>query len=136
MLSLQRRLERYRIIYIWKILEGLAPNCGIFSTSEEARLGRKCTIPRVNTTARQAVQSLKEQTFQVHGPKLFNSLPAHIRNTRNCQRDDFKTKLDKWLEKVPDEPSVRGLTPGGCDAEAKASNSIIHQARRITVYKQ
>ena len=33
MLSLQRRLERYRIIYIWKILEGQAPNCGIISTS-------------------------------------------------------------------------------------------------------
>ena len=133
MLSLQRRLERYRIIYIWKILEGQVPNCGIFSTTEEARLGRKCTIPRLNTTARQAVQSLKEQTFQVNGPKLFNSLPAYIRNTRNCPLDDFKKKLDKWLEKIPDEPSVRGLIPGGCDAEAKASNSLLHQARRIIV---
>ena len=35
MISLQRRQERYRIIYIWKILEGIAPNCGIESTMSE-----------------------------------------------------------------------------------------------------
>ena len=29
MISLQRRLKRYRIIYIWKILEHQVPNCGI-----------------------------------------------------------------------------------------------------------
>ena len=29
MLSLQRRLDRYRIIYSWKILENLIPNCGL-----------------------------------------------------------------------------------------------------------
>ena len=28
-ISQQKRLERYRIIYTWKDLEGLAPNCGI-----------------------------------------------------------------------------------------------------------
>ena len=54
-------------------------------------------------------------------------------NTQENMCNMFKAKLDKWLEKVPDEPSVRGLTPGGCDAKAKASNSKIHQARRITV---
>ena len=30
MLSLQKRLERYRVIYMWKFLEKFAPNCGIF----------------------------------------------------------------------------------------------------------
>ena len=42
-----------------------------------------------------------------------------------------------WGESIPSierMDSSRGLTPGGCDAEAKASNSIIHQARRIIVY--
>ena len=28
MISMQRRLERHRVIYTWKILEKLAPNCG------------------------------------------------------------------------------------------------------------
>ena len=34
MYSQERRMERYCIIYIWKILEGLAPNCGIQLNTE------------------------------------------------------------------------------------------------------
>ena len=45
MKSLQRRLERYRIIYTWKILEGIAPNCGIETKPEGGSLGRKCQVP-------------------------------------------------------------------------------------------
>ena len=40
MSSQQRRLERYRISYIWKILEGLVPNCGLESSLNE-RLGSR-----------------------------------------------------------------------------------------------
>ena len=45
--------------------------------------------------------------------------------------EDYKYKLDQWLKRVPDEPNVRGLTPEGMDANARASNSIVNQARRI-----
>ena len=37
--SQQRRFERYRILYTWMILEGLAPNCGVVlveSTTDRA----------------------------------------------------------------------------------------------------
>ena len=27
--SEQRRLERYQVMYIWRIMEGLTPNCGV-----------------------------------------------------------------------------------------------------------
>ena len=27
--SEQRRLERYKIIYVWKVMEGIVPNCGL-----------------------------------------------------------------------------------------------------------
>ena len=67
------------------------------------------------------------------GPKIFNSIPAFIRNTRNCPLDYFKAKFGNWLEKDQYEPIVRGLTPGGCDADARASNSIIYQARVIQI---
>ena len=30
MYSEQRRLERYRAIYVWKVLQGLVPNHGVF----------------------------------------------------------------------------------------------------------
>ena len=48
--SLERRRERYRIIYMWKILEGLVPNInkkGVQSF-ENHRQGRKCITPTLN----------------------------------------------------------------------------------------
>ena len=131
MLSLQRRLERYRILYTWKILEGISPNCGIEVKLEGGRVGRKCNIPKIQTKSQKWVQTLREQTFQINGPQLFNSLPAYLRNITKCGVDDFKTKLDKYLEKVPDEPSMRGLVPRAYTIEARPSNSILDQSRRI-----
>ena len=131
MLSLQRRLERYRIIYTWKVLEGLVPNCGISMKQEGGRSGRKCEIPPINKKEKKSVQSLREQTFQVNGPQLFNSIPANVRNMTKCSIDEFKTKLDKFLESIPDEPNMRGLTPGACTMEARASNSLVDQIRRV-----
>ena len=47
--SLQRRRERYCIIYIWKIIEGLAPNFSNFITSTFSGCrGRSCVISHVN----------------------------------------------------------------------------------------
>ena len=61
MYSQQRRSERYRIIYTWKIIEGLVPNCGIVSESS-IRRGRHCQVP--STSGRQSVRSLREQSFR------------------------------------------------------------------------
>ena len=53
--SQQRRLERYRVIYIWKILEKLSPNCGINSDENELR-GRMCQVPPI---AKKAIPLIK-----------------------------------------------------------------------------
>ena len=51
MISEERRLEIYCIIYTWKVLEGLVPNCGIEEvpkTGQEEgpdRQGRRCKVP-------------------------------------------------------------------------------------------
>ena len=110
--SQQRRMERYRIIYAWKITEGLAPNCGlIFQPS--GRRGRELLVPQLR--GRTAVQTLRTQSFQVHGPKLFNALPKSIRDTTKVSVEEFKVKLDKFLQKIPDEPNVDGLTLAACN---------------------
>ena len=44
MYSQQRRLERYRFLYAWKILKNLAPNCGLLEVTSERR-GRQLRIP-------------------------------------------------------------------------------------------
>lgn len=130
MLSLQRRLERYRIIHAWKVLENLVPNCGLqeIKASSESRQGRRLLVPDVDRRAATAKQL--DQTFQVHGPKLFNCLPAKIRNLTKVGLDDFKMALDKWLESVPDQPKIDGLTPGTQNLSGVYSNSIIHQTKR------
>ena len=133
MLSQERRMERYRIIYTWKILERKSPNCGIVFKNHE-RLGRLCDIPNIKTNSRKAIQTLRENSFQIHGPKLFNSLPKQIRNTKGCSIDEFKTKLDLFLEKIPDEPKCDGYTPSACNqVTARPSNSIIDQSTKLNL---
>ena len=116
MFSQQRRLERYRIIYVWKVIEGVVPNCGLVAENKD-RLGRTCLIPNLNKNASAKIRTLRENSFQVHGPRLYNCLPAFLRNLTNCSVLEFKTQLDLVLEKVPDEPNTRGTeyTPSACD---------------------
>ena len=70
--SLQRRRERYCIIYIWKIIESLAPNFSnpIISTISGCR-GRSCVISRVNVGR---VGTLVYNSFRWRSICLFNSL--------------------------------------------------------------
>ena len=131
MYSQNRRLERYRIIYTWKILEELVPNCGL-EIHQSDRRGRQVAIPPLKGS--QAMRKLREQSFQVSGPRLFNCLPSSIRNISRVPVDTFKEQLDQFLSEIPDEPNVEGLTPSTCDMfTAKPSNSIIDQSRCIKI---
>ena len=53
----------------------------------------------IHKKARQYVKTLREQTFQVHGPQLFNTLPNSVRNTTKNSFDDLKINLDNFLER-------------------------------------
>ena len=61
--SLQRRRERYRIIYIWKVLEGIVPDFGIIPRSNN-RTGRYCVVPTIKSTATCRTQTIR---FNSHG---------------------------------------------------------------------
>ena len=123
MYSQQRRAEHYRFIYTWKLLEGLFPNCGI-TPSNHVRRGRECVIPPLK--GRQAVRTLRNQSFQVNGPQLFNSIPKKLREIKKVHTDDFKLELDKYLSTLPDHPKVGDQIPSVCNQNsAMPSNSII-----------
>ena len=127
MYSQQRRMERYRAIYVWKILEGRVPNCGV-EEIVSTRRGREVKIPQVKGSGR--IQTLREGSFQVHGAKLFNSLPKKIRDLTKVSIDEFKASLDQYLSSLPDEPKVAGYTPSACSqVDASPSNSIIDQTK-------
>ena len=113
--SLERRRERYLIIYIWRMIEGQVPNItcagrvGV-ETKNHVRRGRLCLVPTVDSKAPQAIKSIRYASFIIHAPRLFNILPAHIRNVTGCSVDTFKKKLDSYLKTVPDEPQIVGYT--------------------------
>ena len=111
--SLERRRERYMIIYTWRMLEGQVPDITsgkIYYINEGGRLGRKCSSPPINHNASPDVKRIRYASLAVKGPQLFNILPSEIRNLGNCSVEIFKRALDKFLDKVPDEPQIPGYT--------------------------
>ena len=113
--SLQRRRERFMIIYVYKILEGIAPPTGI----EENREGRRRRTLKITTSAR--TTSTRYHSFNHVAPRLWNCLPASIRELTNKTVDCFKTALDNFLETVPDEPQIPSLRYKCCST----SNNIL-----------
>ena len=105
--SQQRRYERYKILYTWKALEGKVPECGI-EEDTDPRHGRRCKIRPLKPK----IRNLREQSFQISGPKLFNKMPKEIRNMSKCSQDDFKEALDSFLTRIPDEPPEPPEGPG------------------------
>ena len=118
-------MERYRILYVRKVLEGYAPNCGIELAPVNQRLGRKCKIPALLPNGRRAIQTLREQSFQINGAKLFNSLPKKIWEIERSL-DDFKEALDIHISNIPDQPRISSLVPEATDQlTGRQSNSLL-----------
>ena len=110
MYSLQRRRDRYTAIYVWKIIEDLCPNLPMnpIETYDHIRKGRLCKVPPVNTKTPLRIQTIKENTLAVRGPRIFNSLPKNVREKSDIKVETFKIALDKYLATLRDEPPIPG----------------------------
>ena len=76
--SLQRRSERYIIIYVWKLLEGLVPNLfPPICTKESDRRRRTCITSHINVGR---LGTLEYTSFRWRAIRLFNQLPLFLRN--------------------------------------------------------
>ena len=105
--SLQRRRERYQIIYVWKILEKLVPNIeNQIIERNSSKRGRHCFQ---KTIKRSPYQNLRSHRSQYYGVKLFNCIPKKIRNMKDYSKEKFKNALDKYLKLIPDEPQIPGI---------------------------
>ena len=104
--SLQRRRERYRVLYTWKILENLVPNVNNkVQPKDHIRLGRTtCTINCSNSKT----QKLREGSLTINGPKLSISLSKHVHDLKGVPISTIK--LDSHLATIPDEPLIQGYT--------------------------
>ena len=122
--SQERRRERYQIIFLWKVGQGLVKGYDVSFTQHERR-GRLMKLAPLCNTAPAAVKRARESSLQVRGAKLFNTIPRDLRDTVTGSTDQFKAKLDEWLSNIPDQPSIPGRL------RAAATNSLLDQAQYI-----
>ena len=64
----------------------------------------------MSTSAPLKIQNIRRASFAISGPRIFNSLPKHIREITKCDINNFKSQLDRYLRKVPDQPLIPGYT--------------------------
>ena len=122
--SQERRRERYQIIFLWKVAQGLVQGYKS-SFYQSDRRGRLMALAPLSNQAPSSVRKARESSLQVRGAKLFNIIPREIRDTSTGTPEMFKAKLDEWLSRVPDQPTIPDRL------RAATSNSILDQVQYI-----
>jgi hypothetical protein len=122
--SQERRRERYQIIFMWKVAQGLVQG---YSTTfyKSTRRGRLAHLNPLRNQSPPSVKRAREASLKVKGAKLFNIIPQELRDTTVGSVDHFKSGLDSWLANIPDQPTIPGRQ------RPAASNSLLHQAPLI-----
>ena len=107
LLSLQRRRERYQMIHLWKVSQGIIPNNLHLDFYNTSRHGIKCRRPRYNPKCRY-ISTVKFNSFTSNGPALFNIIPPKIKEAKSLSA--FKSKLQKFINSFPDTPPIPNYT--------------------------
>ena len=119
--SQERRRERYMIIFLWKISQGMVSGYNVEFASDGTRRGRSIIPKTIVKSAPTMVRNARERSLGVKGAQIFNLLPENIRGMNSEHVDLFKNHLDVFLGSIPDQPTVTGLGRGA------DSNSLLHQ---------
>ena len=87
-------------------MHGQAPNDLGFEFKENARLGLKVELPRLNKSAQLLVQPDYDLSFGIRAAQLFNLFPPDV----GClpTLEGFKARLGSFMEQYPDTPPVPG----------------------------
>ena len=125
--SLERRRERYLVIYAWQMIEGIKENV-LKLQSTNGRIRAIWSKPirwsfrgkKIKHSSRSIVHNSTAKRME----RLFNCLPPYIRNIKGKTVDTFKRTLDKWLQTIPDLPKIDNY---GARVAAE-DNSLINQA--------
>ena len=92
MYSQERRRERYRIIFLWKVAQGLVQGYQATFTSSPRR-GRVMQVSPLANRAPASVKKAKESSLQVRGAQLFNVIPRALRDITAGSPDQLKYLL-------------------------------------------
>ena len=118
-LSNQRRMERYKIFYVWKSLNGIVPPIGFKWKSRDPT---KLIYPKTHGSVGR-VRTLQKFSLSWEGVRLFNCLPLKLRTFKGT-KEGFKSLLDLFLTNIPDQPESPTDKPGGRNLLGDPSNSI------------
>ena len=122
--SLERRRERVMIMYAYRVIIGLL-DFNWFEAFEDR--GYIKLRSRYERRAPHSVRRCRHSSFFYKGPQLYNLLPNELRkfeeipDPQKTHVDAFKEKLDKFLTKIPDIPTVGG------SPRTATTNSLICQ---------
>ena len=103
--SMQRRRERYICIMMFKIYRDILPNNINLSFYESSRYGPKCKLKTL-ISRNSKINTLRCNSFSDIGAKLFNAIPKNTKAAKSVA--SFKSRLDKTLRSLPDQPPVPG----------------------------
>ena len=67
---------------------------------------RLIVLPKYSSKSPAVVRQARESSLAVHGARLFNTIPQHIRDISSDSVDHFKHELDQWLTTIPDQPTI------------------------------
>ena len=105
--SLQRRSERYGIIYVWKIVEGFITNLSDPVTcSFSDRMLRTCVVC---DSGAGRLGTLKYNSYRWRSIRMSNRLPKAIRMLSSCSVVGYKSRLDFYLRNIVDLPYRPGF---------------------------
>ena len=134
MYSLERRSDRYLIIFGWQKIENIKENVLKLEVNNNRRIKQGQT-PYYGTEGERILPSIKTKIHHCPARKIeraFNCMPRVLRNVTGVKTETFKKQLDKWLSGVPDQP--RG---GGYAGQVAAnSNSIQVQCQTDMIHRR
>ena len=110
MYSMERRRDRFRIIYAWQQLEEIKENVMDLKTSGN----RSNRLINNGSYTKKGNRLSSRMLNKIHNSPLratertFNSIPRKLRNMTGVTLDTFKRHLDRWMLKVPDQPKCNG----------------------------
>ena len=96
--SQERRRERYQVIFLWKISQGMVSGYDLqFTSGIAGRRGRSIIPNTVVRAAPAVVRQARERSLGVKGVNIFNLLPEHIRYMNTDHVEYFKNHLDVFF---------------------------------------
>ena len=90
-------------------------------SGENSRRGRECQVADIIRHSPISVKKARERSLSVKGARMFNLLPAELRNINSDKVHLFKRKLDDFLSSIPDQPTIAE------EGRAANSNCLIDQ---------